>query len=159
MIFVTVGTHVDPFDRLVHAAEQLALTGEDVVVQRGTSKVDAPSCEVYDYLSPDEMQVLIQEADILICHGGPASFLGAPGVPIVVPRRAMYREHVDNHQVRFVGHIRNRVHVVDDPADLVAAVAQHAEFAASIGSTAARRTEEFARDFGRVVESVVRRRS
>jgi len=157
VIFITVGTHGDPFDRLIEAAEALAQSGETVVVQRGTSRVEAPNCEVHDFLPPSEMAHLIRQSRILISHAGPASFLGAPGVPIVVPRRAEFGEHVDNHQVRFVQHIRDRVHVVDDPATLVAAIARHDEVVSRIAPNETRRTERFARDFGRVVDEVVSR--
>jgi UDP-N-acetylglucosamine transferase subunit ALG13 len=158
VIFVTVGTHTDPFDRLVRGAELLALSGQTVVLQRGPSTVEAPSCEVYDYLSPSDMARWVRQADILVTHGGPASFLGAPGVPIVVPRRRAMGEHVDDHQVKFVAHIRHRAHVVSDPMDLVDAVARHPEVVSRLVPAAERRTEAFAADFGRVVERVLRRR-
>jgi len=158
VIFVTVGTHTDPFDRLILAAERLALSGHRVVVQRGTSRVEAPTCVVHDYLPPVEMAHLIHTAAVVVSHAGPASFLGVPGVPIVVPRRASHGEHVDDHQVRFVEHIRHRVHVVMEPNDLVNAVARHDEVAARLAPTAKRRTEKFALDFGQVVAEVVRRR-
>jgi UDP-N-acetylglucosamine transferase subunit ALG13 len=158
VIFVTVGTHTDPFDRLVRGAEQLAQAGHTVVLQRGPSTVETPNCEVHDYLSPREMARLVRDADILVTHGGPASFLGAPGVPIVVPRRHAMGEHVDDHQVKFVAHISHRAHVVSDPADLVAAVARHWEVASQMVPAAERRTEAFAEAFGHVVEEVVRRR-
>ena len=158
MIFVTVGTHGDPFDRLIRAAEALARSGHQVVLQRGTSRVPAPSCEVQDFLTPEQMSRHIAAARIVVTHGGPASILEVPGVPIVVPRRAKYGEHVDDHQVRFVAHIHHRAHVLDDPADLIVAVARHPEFAANLGDSPPRRSAEFARDFGRMVDALVARR-
>ena len=55
-IFVTVGTHEFPFDRLVAAADALARAGHVVVVQTGTSGVHAPHCQAAPTLSPDAMQ-------------------------------------------------------------------------------------------------------
>jgi len=158
VIFVTVGTHGDPFDRLVLAAEALGRSGHRVVIQRGTSRVRAPSCVVHDFLSPAAMARHIREASIVVTHGGPASFLGVPGVPIVVPRSPAHGEHVDDHQLRFVTHIGHRAHVVLDPIDLPAAVRRHAEVSARLGVGADRRTEDFAKDFGAIVTEVVRRR-
>ena len=54
----------------------------------------------------------VQEARIVITHGGPSSFLlplEYGKIPVVAPRRAEYREHVNNHQVTFVRAIEERV--------------------------------------------------
>lgn len=127
MILVTVGTHELPFDRLIRAAR--GLPGE-VVVQRGTSRVDVPGARVVDALPPSELQALVQAAEIVVCHGGPGTLravLAAGKVPLVVPRRRRYGEHVDDHQVAFARRMAGRVHLVEDPADLLDAVAHHAE--------------------------------
>lgn len=47
----------------------------------------------------------IETADLLIMHGGLGSAINAlqaRKVPIVMPRRAEYGEHLNNHQVEFV---------------------------------------------------------
>ncbi|CCF26446.1 Putative glycosyl transferase [Leuconostoc citreum LBAE C11] len=50
------------------------------------------------------MQQLLEEARIIITHGGPASFLSVLSQgkkPIVVPRLTKFGEHVNNHQLTF----------------------------------------------------------
>jgi UDP-N-acetylglucosamine transferase subunit ALG13 len=124
MIFVTTGTHHQPFDRLVAAAEALARRGERVVVQAGASGVPTPSCERYAWLAPDVVARLADEAEVIVTHTGPGSLFLAwdrGRRPIVVPRRPERGEHVDDHQVRFAEHLRasdDRVIIVDDPARL-----------------------------------------
>lgn len=128
MIFVTVGTHELPFDRLVRAAASLAATGERVVVQRGTSREPAVGCEVHDHLPPDAWAARIAEARVVVCHAGPATLeaaVAAGRIPVVVPRRRLWREHVDDHQLAWARRIADRVHVVVDPDRLAAAVARH----------------------------------
>lgn len=122
MILVTVGTHEAPFDRLVHAAEALAVEGtEAVVLQRGYSVLAAPHCEVVDLLAPSAFARLITEARVVVTHAGPATIeqaLRAGKRPIVVPRSPVYAEHVDDHQLRYVRHLGPRAVVVLDPLEL-----------------------------------------
>ena len=96
MIFVTVGTHEQPFNRLIECIDNLKKDGviqEDVIIQTGYS--------TYPY---QEMIKLVDEARIVITHGGPSSFimpLQVGKTPIVVPRRYEFDEHVNDHQVSF----------------------------------------------------------
>ncbi|MBW1879707.1 MAG: hypothetical protein JRI25_21800 [Deltaproteobacteria bacterium] len=122
MILFTVGTHDAPFDRLVAAAECVASrTEEQVVVQRGASRVPTPHCTVHDYLPPSRFEALVKEARVVVTHAGPGSVLtalSAGHAPYVVPRMARYGEHVDDHQVRFLRRIAGRIHPVEDPEEL-----------------------------------------
>lgn len=123
MILVTVGTHEDPFDRLVRAADDLAHhVAEPVVVQRGYSHHPAPACEVFDILPPAAFDRYVREARVVVCHGGLATvdqILARGKTPIVVPRRPERGEHVDDDQVRFAHHSRDRVLVCEDPGELL----------------------------------------
>lgn len=54
------------------------------------------------------MEYHFTNADIVVCHGGPATIMLSKfyGIlPIVVPRNHDYGEHVDNHQVIFTRRI------------------------------------------------------
>lgn len=127
MILVTVGTHELPFDRLVRAARRLP--GE-LVVQRGTSELDVPGARVERWFEPSELRDLIRSAEVVVCHAGPATIrevLASGRVPVVVPRRRRYGEHVDDHQVAFARRMAHRVHLVEDPSELHEAVRRHAE--------------------------------
>lgn len=162
MIFVTVGTHEDPFDRLVRAAEALAAR-EEVVLQKGTSTVPTPQCRASASLSPEAMADAFSRARIVVGHGGPSTLLeaGAHGhVPILVPRSARFGEHVDDHQVAFARRIADRVHVVFDPEDLVDEVGRHAERVAGwppFGPDP-ERSRAFAEDLGRICTRLVHER-
>lgn len=122
MILVLTGTHHQGFDRLVHAADALARTGERVVVQAGASKVRVMAAEAQPWFSPDALSELAQQAEVIISHAGPASLFLAWELgkrPVVVPRSPAFDEHVDDHQQRFAAHLVDRA-VVVTPGELVA---------------------------------------
>ena len=93
MIFVTVGTHEQPFDRLLKCIDKMIEEGkikEEVIVQKGYTEYELKNCKSYKLIGYDEMQQYIMDARIVITHGGPASFLNVLSfnkIPIVVPRR------------------------------------------------------------------------
>lgn len=108
MIFVTVGTHEQSFERLVKKVDELKrdkIIDEDVIVQKGYTDYEPQYCESYKLIGYNDMQRYLDDARIIITHGGPASFI-APltigKIPIVVPRQRDFNEHVNNHQKDFV---------------------------------------------------------
>ncbi len=114
MIFVTVGTHEQPFDRLISYVDRLKGKGvitEEVIVQTGFSTYIPGHC-IWGRLFPyEEMIEKVENADIVITHGGPASFimpLQKGKTPIVVPRQHQFGEHVNDHQVDFVRLVAER---------------------------------------------------
>lgn len=118
MIFVTVGTHEQPFDRLIRYIDNLKCNGvinEEVIIQTGFSTYEPKYCEWTNFLTYKQMKENILKANIVITHGGPASFfmpLQIGKVPIVVPRRYDYNEHVNNHQVEFIKEVSNRIGMI-----------------------------------------------
>lgn len=115
MIFVTVGTHEQPFDRLIKYVDQLKrenVITEDVVIQTGFSTYE-PECCQWQKLYPYQMMLeMVESARIIITHGGPSSFilpLRIGKIPIVVPRQYQYKEHINNHQVDFARTVAERL--------------------------------------------------
>ncbi|KRM20133.1 glycosyl transferase cpsg [Ligilactobacillus hayakitensis DSM 18933 = JCM 14209] len=108
MIFVTVGTHEQPFNRLIKKVDELKRDGiikEDVIMQIGFSTYIPKYCEYKKLFSYDEMIENVKKARIVITHGGPSSFimpLQEGKIPVVVPRKLKFHEHVNDHQVEFV---------------------------------------------------------
>lgn len=125
MIFVTVGTHEQAFDRLVEAMDQWASEHEEeVVIQTGYSNYE-PKCAKWQKMFPyEEMMEMINKARIVITHGGPSSFISPlqlGKIPIVVPRKKEYKEHVNDHQVAFARAVAERqgnIIVVEDVSTL-----------------------------------------
>ena len=77
MIFVTVGTHEQPFDRLIKKIDELKQDGtiqEDVIIQTGFSTYEPKHCQWSKLIPYQQMVKNVADARIVITHGGPASF-------------------------------------------------------------------------------------
>jgi UDP-N-acetylglucosamine transferase subunit ALG13 len=127
MIVVTVGTHEQPFDRLVGAAALLGATGDPLLVQYGSSQLPHGPGEWVDYLSFDELAAQARDARAFVCHAGVGSIVLARRFghrPIVMARRPDLGEHVDGHQLELSRRLEQAgiVTVVHDAAELLAAV-------------------------------------
>lgn len=114
MIFVTVGTHEQGFERLIKKVDDLVRDGkikEDVIMQIGFTQYKPKYCKYQKLFPYSKMKEMVQKARIVITHGGPASFIMAlqeGKIPIVVPRMAKYNEHVNDHQLNFVIAVKER---------------------------------------------------
>ena len=154
MIFVAVGTHVRPFDRLIREAEVLAqVHDEPVVVQRGVSRLLIPHCHVVGELSPEAFETHLERARVLVLHAGSSTFLQVRALgrqPILVPRRPEFGEHVDHHQVKFANSVRDEA-VVVEPSDLIPAVLAFREPARGLKDP-----EEHSRRFSHRLERLLR---
>lgn len=115
MIFVTVGTHEQPFDRLLKWIDKMVeeeKIKEEVIIQKGYTDYEPKNCKSYKLIGYEDMQKHIAEARIVVTHGGPASFiapLSIGKIPIVVPRQKDYNEHVNNHQLEFAKEVERRM--------------------------------------------------
>lgn len=156
MIFVAAGTHHQPFDRLLRAAEAAGRAlGEDVVFQRGASRL-ALAGEVHDVLPPARFEELLQRARVIVLHAGSSSFLQARALgrrPIVVPRRPEHGEHVDDHQVRFARSLPAGEAWVCEPEELLAALRAFDEGERSASDRSAAFCEGFARLVSELISS------
>ena len=131
MIFVTVGTHEQQFNRLVNAIDELVGNGridDPVFIQLGYSDVVPAYCEWAKFISASEMIKCMTEADVVVTHGGPSSFIEAMAagkVPVVMPRLSKYGEHINDHQETFVRLVADRqggivpVYDVENLADAI----------------------------------------
>lgn len=131
MIFVTIGNATQKFERLLEAVDRLAGAESlgPVMIQAGYSaSFDARHCEVVDRLPPDEFARSIREAEVVISHGGAGTLwhsFRAGKVPVVMPRRAKYGEHVDD-QYELVQALARQDKLIPayEPEDLAEAVAE-----------------------------------
>ena len=124
MIFVTVGTHEQPFDRLVKAVDELKRDGviqDDVIIQTGFSTYEPQYCQWSKLIPYQQMVKNVADARIVITHGGPASFimpLQIGKTPIVVPRQHQFNEHVNDHQVEFARNVSKRMGTIISVEDI-----------------------------------------
>lgn len=106
--FVTVGSHDQPFDRLLAAADRAAAAGVlpgPVFAQHGVSGRPSAAMAGSGFVSPEEFADRVNGASVVVTHGGAgaiATALRAGRKPIVVARRSSAGEHVDDHQAELV---------------------------------------------------------
>ena len=161
MIFVTVGTHEQQFDRLVRAVDELKVNGtidEPVFVQTGYSTYEPTHCEHSRFVPFKKMKEYMAQADVVITHGGPSSFIEAMAsgkVPVVVPRRGDLAEHVNDHQADFVRIVAERqggIVPVYDVAELPQAIERAREL--SRGVEFKSHNAEFCDELRRLIEEL-----
>lgn len=108
MIYVTVGTDVHDFSRLVKEMDKIALRRK-VVMQIGNTVYEPRNAEWFRFETNQRIDELYQKADVIVTHAGAGSIIRSlknGKVPIVVPRLKKYGEHVNDHQLdlaRFLG--------------------------------------------------------
>ena len=104
-ILVTLGTIAQwRFDRAVDAVLSLLRIGDEVTWQLGaTTRTDLPG-RVVTQVSPQEMERLSIEADVVVAHAGVGSILQQFSLgksTVLAVRRRTFDEHVDDHQQNF----------------------------------------------------------
>lgn len=166
MIFVTVGTHEQPFNRLVKAIDKLKKDGvitEDVIMQTGYSTYEPKYCK-WDKLIPyDQMVKNVEDARIVITHGGPASFimpLQIGKTPIVVPRQKKFNEHVNNHQVEFAKNVAERMGTiipVEDINKLGEIITNFDEIVANMGQGMSSNNKLFCEELEKIVFECIKK--
>jgi UDP-N-acetylglucosamine transferase subunit ALG13 len=103
MIFVTVGTQ-GQFDRLIWTIDEWAgAHGQtDVFAQTGPSQYRSKHIRTETVIDPIEFRKRVESASLVIAHAGMGSIITALELGkqiIVMPRRASFGEHRNDHQV------------------------------------------------------------
>lgn len=164
MIFVTVGTHEQPFDRLIRKVDELKRDGviaEEVVIQTGYSTYEPEYCQWSKLIPYEQMVKNVEEARIVITHGGPASFmmpLQIGKTPIVVPRQHQYGEHVNDHQVEFARQVEARmgtIILVEGIEDLKNAIINYSTGSFNAKQRTDNNNAQFCRRFEKLAENLV----
>ena len=103
MIFVTIGTHPDQFDRLIRRIDEIApLIKEEIIIQKGFTKYIPKNVKYFEFT--DKMDEYYKNARLVIAQSATSliEFIIKYGKPVItVPREAKYKEHINDHQVEF----------------------------------------------------------
>lgn len=167
MIFVTVGTHEQPFNRLLEYIDNLKSDGiisEEVIMQTGFSTYEPKCCKWSKLIPYKEMVKNVAEARIIITHGGPASFimpLQIGKTPIVVPRQKKFDEHVNDHQVDFakaVSHRMGTIILVNEIDDLKNKIINYDNIVADMPSGIKSNNQIFNQELEKIINELTNRR-
>lgn len=105
---VVVGTHSQPFDRLLRMVDDAVERGvlsEPITAQIGPSHYRMKHGDARELITPEEMATGITAARYVVCHSGTGTIstaLRAGHRPLVLPRLNRHGEHFDDHQVQIV---------------------------------------------------------
>lgn len=166
MIFVTVGTHEQPFNRLIEAVDRLKRDGriqDEVIMQIGFSTYVPQYCTWYKLLPYEQMEQYVHIARIVITHGGPASFMMAlqrGKTPIVVPRQARFGEHVNDHQTEFVKRVAEQwgtILPVEDMEELGEMIANYDLMTGSTGREVVSHNARFNEELEKIINELMER--
>jgi len=130
VIFVTIGSAIQPFPRLLDAMDEMApRLGEPVIMQTGMERIPYENVTTTGYTTFVEIQRLVRTCSVLIGHGstGPVLMARRYGKPVImVPRLPEFGETADAHPLEAARSVEKRgsrmTEVVYDITDLEPAV-------------------------------------
>ena len=108
------------FRRLLARLAPLVPAGTEVLWQTGSTNVEGLDIDARASVTSAEMATAIGEADVVVAHAGTGIALMAlenGKFPVLVPRRAMHGEHVDDHQLTIALELSLRDLAVSRDAD------------------------------------------
>ena len=167
MIFVTVGTHEQAFDRLVEYVDNLKRDGyieDEVMIQTGFCTYEPKYCKWSKLLAYEDMIKNVEEARIVITHGGPSSFimpLQIGKTPIVVPRKKVFDEHVNDHQLEFAKAVEERqknIVVIENIEDLKDVIINYEKITSNIAGGLNSNNLTFNKEFESLIDDIFKKR-
>lgn len=111
-------------ERLAMILPEVCAPDVEVLWQTGATDLSGLGVKGRNQVPADELQNAVRGADLVISHGGIGSALTAleaGRVPVMVPRRVAFGEHVDDHQVLICDHLGQRGIAVAREAHLLSA--------------------------------------
>jgi UDP-N-acetylglucosamine transferase subunit ALG13 len=137
VIFVTVGTHEQPFDRLIKKVDELVenkkIRGK-VIAQIGYCRYVPKNFDYFRFADFKKMEKILNSSRIVITHGGIGSIFSAlrkGKKVIVVPRMRKFGEHSDDHQIQVAKELEKQGMIIGvyDIEDLEEAIKKSKNFA------------------------------
>jgi len=113
MIFVTVGTHPSPIDRLFRHLDEIApFLNEKIIAQTGRTFFKPKNFETFSF-TPN-LQPYFKQARLVISHAATSILefsLNHKKPLIVFPRQKKFGEHINDHQVEFANYFAKKASV------------------------------------------------
>lgn len=127
-IFASVGTHPQPFDRLLKELDRIA-AGKDMEIfaQVGNTNFKPKNYAFKKFLNEEEYQLAIKKAGLVISHGGAGTIINAlrnRKPLVIVPRLKRFGEHTNDHQLDLAKALasRGKAVAVEKISDLESAI-------------------------------------
>lgn len=111
-------------ERLAMILPEVCAPDVEVLWQTGATDLTGVPVPGRNQVPADELQNAIRDADLVVTHGGIGSaltVLESGLVPVMVPRRASFGEHIDDHQLLICDHLGERGIAIARDADVLTA--------------------------------------
>jgi len=121
-VVVTFGLHKGGFRRALERLVQVIPEGTEVLWQIGDTDNSDLGIKSHVSLPAPELTQAMAEADAVITHAGTGSIISAlqaGKLPLIIPRRKEFREHIDNHQLLIADELGRRDLIVRAEADSI----------------------------------------
>ncbi len=136
MILIALGTQDKPFTRLLKdVLNQIELGNikEEVIAQAGCTKLDTDQIKIYDLLAVDQYEKFINQADLIITHGGVGTIVSSLKLNkkvIACARLSKYHEHTNDHQLEIIDNFKDEGYILayNDGDDLAEVLNQAINF-------------------------------
>ena len=108
MIIILLGTQKYSFHRLLEEVQKCVENGtikEEIIVQAGGTEFSSKEMKMFTLIAQDELEKLMEKADIIITHGGVGSIVNGVKLGkkvIAVPRLKKHGEVANDHQIQII---------------------------------------------------------
>ncbi len=140
-VFASVGTHPQPFDRLLKELENTAKAKPSwkIFAQTGNCSFEPKAFQFKKFLNEKEYMQAIKEADVIVSHGGAGTIINAlrQHKPLVIaPRLQRFQEHTNDHQLDLARALasKGKAIAVEDMKELEKAIGQAAKTRPAVSS-------------------------
>lgn len=117
LILILTGT-AKPFPRLLEAVSYCVknnLIKEEVMAQIGVTNFKDKNIKTFDFVTSKELSKLIDEASIIITHGGVGTIIDCLKKNkkiLAVPRLKKYKEVANDHQIQIINEFGNKGYII-----------------------------------------------
>ena len=85
------------------------------MAQIGNTLYKSDKMKIIEFASPSEMNILLQNAEYIITHGGVGTLIQGMNLSkkiIAVPRLKKYKEHVNDHQIQIIENFNESGYII-----------------------------------------------
>lgn len=116
MIFLTIGTHFQGFERLIKEMDKIAgKIDEEVIAQIGPTKYHPKNMKFFTFVEGEKISKLYEDARVIVTHAGAGTILTAflySKPVIIVPRLKKYNEIIIDHQLELTEALKGYKNII-----------------------------------------------
>ena len=155
MIVILLGTQKYSFHRLLEEVQRCIDNGtikQQVIVQAGGTQFFSKEMKIFTLIEQNELEKLIEKADIIITHGGVGSIVNGVKLHkkvIAVPRYKKYGEVANDHQVQIINTFAKEGFIIglNDVSELESALKEIENFKPKVLESNTEKIINIIRDF------------